>query len=349
MNKQYVLLIGLIAILIAGSLIASPDYTNSDSMNDSSAADNGTASVSNNGFENLLSIFGSNSSSSDNSSNNVEEVDLKLASKSSFLYKSGRNVKISSGLENRGALALIKYQYDDEHYKTFEAYSENGLWYIPVKNFTTSGKHKIIVSCEGKKLEKTITIKKRKVTIKAKSKKVKYHKNRYLKIKIKDKYNKKPLKNKKVIVKVSGHTYKLKTDKKGIAKFNTRKLSSGKHKVKIIVKTPNYKKATKKVYVTVKKPKPKKKKTASYSYSSSYSSRSSSSSGYGSSSSYSSGSSYPSNDYSGGGYIGSRNSDKFHYSWCGQAGRIKSSNLVHFSSRSDALSRGYSPCSFCNP
>ena len=333
MNKQYVLLIGLIAILIAGSLIASPDYTNSDSMNDSSAADNGTSSISNNGFENLLSMFGSNSSSLDNSSDNVEEVDLKLASKSSFLYKSGRNVKISSGLENRGALALIKYQYDDEHYKTFEAYSENGLWYIPVKNFTTSGKHKIIVSCEGKKLEKTITIKKRKVTIKAKSKKVKYHKNRYLKIKIKDKYNKKPLKNKKVIVKVSGHTYKLKTDKKGIAKFNTRKLSSGKHKVKIIVKTPNYKKATKKVYVTVKKPKPKKKKTASYSYSSSYSS----------------GSSYPSNDYSGGGYIGSRNSDKFHYSWCGQAGRIKSSNLVHFSSRSDALSRGYSPCSFCNP
>ena len=345
MNKQYVLLIGLIAILIAGSLIASPDYTNSDSMNDSSAVDNNSSSVSNNGFENLLSMFGSNSNSSDN----VEEADLKLASKSSFLYKSDRNVKISSGLENRGALALIKYQYDNKHYKTFEAYSENGLWHIPVKNFTTSGKHKIIVSCEGKKLEKTITIKKRKVTIKAKSKKVKYHKNRYLKIKIKDKYNKKPLKNKKVIVKVSGHTYKLKTDKKGIAKFNTRKLSSGKHKVKIIVKTPNYKKATKKVYVTVKKPKPKKKKTASYSYSSSYSSRSSSSSGYSSSSSYSSGSSYPSNDYSGGGYIGSRNSDKFHYSWCGQAGRIKSSNLVHFSSRSDALSRGYSPCSFCNP
>ena len=130
MNKQYVLLIGLIAILIAGSLIASPDYTNSDSMNDSSAADNGTASVSNNGFENLLSIFGSNSSSSDNSSDNVEEADLKLASKSSFLYKSDRNVKISSGLENRSALAEIKYQYDDEHYKTFEAYSENGLWYI---------------------------------------------------------------------------------------------------------------------------------------------------------------------------------------------------------------------------
>ena len=334
--------------MIIGSFIASPDFTNSDSMNDSSAVDNGTASTSNTGLENIFTMLASNSRS-DNSSENVEEADLKLASKSSFLYKSDRNIKISSGLENRGAFAVIKYQYDKKHYKTFEAYSENGLWYIPVKNFTTSGKHKIIVNCEGKKLKKTITIKKRKATIKAKSKKVKYHKSRYLKIKVKDKYNKKPLKNKRVIVKVSGHTYKLKTDKKGIAKFNTKRLSSGKHKVKITVKTPNYKKATKKVYVTVKKPKPKKKKTASYSYSSSYSSRSSSSSGYSSSSSYSSGSSYPSNDYSGGGYIGSRNSDKFHYSWCGQAGRIKSSNLVHFSSRSDALSRGYSPCYYCNP
>ena len=337
--------------MIVGSFMASPEFTNSDSINDSSAVDNGTASTSSTGLENILySLISSNSSLSDNSSD-VEEADLKLASNSTFRYKSGGNVKISSGLENRGALAAIKYQYDDEHFKTFEAYSENGLFYIPVNNFTTSGKHKIIVSCEGKKLEKNITINKRKLGIKAKNKKVKYHKSSYLKIKVYDKHNKKALKNKRVYVKVSGHTYKLKTNKKGIAKFNTRKLSSGKHKVKITVKTPNYKKATKKVYVTVKKPKTKKKKTVSYS--SGYSSSNSYSSGYSSSSSYSSRSSssnsYSSNHYSGGGYIGSRNSNKFHYTWCGQAGRIKSSNLVHFSSRSDALSRGYSPCSFCSP
>ena len=167
-NKQYVLLIGFIAILIVGSFMASPEFTNSDSINDSSAVDNGTASVSNNGLENILySLISSNSSLSDNSSD-VEEADLKLASNSTFRYKSGGNVKISSGLENRGALAAIKYQYDDEHFKTFEAYSENGLFYIPVNNFTTSGKHKIIVSCEGKKLEKNITINKRKLGIKAK-------------------------------------------------------------------------------------------------------------------------------------------------------------------------------------
>lgn len=52
---------------------------------------------------------------------------------------------------------------------------------------------------------------------------------------------------------------------------------------------------------------------------------------------------------SGGSYVGSVNSNKFHYPSCGQAGKIKSGNLVTFSSREDAISRGYSPCKFCNP
>ena len=57
-----------------------------------------------------------------------------------------------------------------------------------------------------------------------------------------------------------------------------------------------------------------------------------------------------SNSYeSGGSYVGSVNSDKFHYPSCGQAQKIKSGNLVTFSSRDEALSRGYSPCSFCSP
>lgn len=52
---------------------------------------------------------------------------------------------------------------------------------------------------------------------------------------------------------------------------------------------------------------------------------------------------------SGGSYVGSVNSDKFHYPSCGQASKIKSGNLVTFSSREDAISRGYSPCKFCSP
>lgn len=250
-----------------------------------------------------------------------EEVNLELVSKSSFIYKSGGNVKISSNLVYDTAYATIKYQYDNKHYKTFKAYDDaKSLWYIPVNKFTTTGKHKIIITCEGKKLVKYITIKKRKMVINAKSKKVKYHKNSYLKIKVKDKYNKKVLKYKKVSIKVSGHTYSVKTNKYGIAKFNTKRLSSGKHKVKIIIKMANYQKASKKVYITVKKPAAKKKS-----------------------------SSQTSSHSSSGSYVASASSNKFHFSGCTWAKKIKSYNLIHFSSRSQAISAGYSPCYYCSP
>lgn len=48
-------------------------------------------------------------------------------------------------------------------------------------------------------------------------------------------------------------------------------------------------------------------------------------------------------------YVGSVNSDKFHYSSCSQANRIKEGNLVTFSSRDDAINSGYSPCGICHP
>lgn len=61
---------------------------------------------------------------------------------------------------------------------------------------------------------------------------------------------------------------------------------------------------------------------------------------------------HSSSDYgsssSGGSYVGSVNSNKFHIPSCGQASKIKSGNLITFSSRDDAISRGYSPCKFCN-
>ena len=60
-----------------------------------------------------------------------------------------------------------------------------------------------------------------------------------------------------------------------------------------------------------------------------------------------------SNDYessdSGGSYVGSTNSDKFHSPSCGHAHRIKSGNMITFSSRQEAISAGYSPCKSCSP
>lgn len=353
-SKSYILLIGLIIILAMGSVSAASDLDDLDSVSiadnastmdcdivssSSASANNLTANdYSEGNIQKSSEVKENLSSMEDNYYDNEyftedyedyfveEEVKLKLVSKSSFLYKSNGKVKINSGLKIRFAYATIKYQYDNKHFKTFKAYdNDKSLWYIPVKKFKTLGKHKIIVKCEGKKLVKYITIKKRKLLIKAKSKKVKYHKNRYLKIKIKDKHSKKALKNKKVYIKVSGHTYKVRTNKKGIAKFNTKRLSSGKHKVKIVVKIANYRKATKKVYITVKKPKTK-KKTSSYYGSGYYSSHSSS-----------------------GSFVASANSNKFHYSGCTWAQKIRSYNLIHFSSRSQAISAGYSPCYYCSP
>lgn len=48
-------------------------------------------------------------------------------------------------------------------------------------------------------------------------------------------------------------------------------------------------------------------------------------------------------------YYGSKNSNVFHYGSCRYVRSIKSGNLIVFSSRENALSRGYRPCSVCNP
>lgn len=48
-------------------------------------------------------------------------------------------------------------------------------------------------------------------------------------------------------------------------------------------------------------------------------------------------------------YVGSVNSNKFHNPHCSQAGKIKDSNRIYFSSRDDAISNGYDPCQLCNP
>jgi len=48
-----------------------------------------------------------------------------------------------------------------------------------------------------------------------------------------------------------------------------------------------------------------------------------------------------------GSFVGSKNSDKYHYPWCPGAQRIKEENKVWFTSREDAESRGYTPAGNC--
>ena len=47
--------------------------------------------------------------------------------------------------------------------------------------------------------------------------------------------------------------------------------------------------------------------------------------------------------------VGSKNSDKYHYSWCSGGKRIKPENQIWFSSAQEAESKGYVLAGNCNP
>ena len=48
-------------------------------------------------------------------------------------------------------------------------------------------------------------------------------------------------------------------------------------------------------------------------------------------------------------YIGNRNSHKFHRPDCNSVGEMKESNKVEFTTREEAVEKGYVPCKRCNP
>lgn len=48
-------------------------------------------------------------------------------------------------------------------------------------------------------------------------------------------------------------------------------------------------------------------------------------------------------------FVASKNSNKYHYTWCKWAQKIKPSNLVEFNSPEKAIAAGYAPCKICKP
>lgn len=46
-------------------------------------------------------------------------------------------------------------------------------------------------------------------------------------------------------------------------------------------------------------------------------------------------------------FVGSRNSDKYHYPWCSGAQRIKEENKIWFASEKEAEAAGYTPAANC--
>ncbi len=84
----------------------------------------------------------------------------------------------------------------------------------------------------------TLKVKKTKAIVKAPKVKFKYKKSKYFKVTLKHKSTKKPMSGIKLKLKIytgkKYKTYNVKTNKKGVAKFNTKRLGYGKHNVKVM-------------------------------------------------------------------------------------------------------------------
>ena len=90
-------------------------------------------------------------------------------------------------------------------------------------------------------LTKTVTIKKAPTSVKAPKVTNKFKKSKYFKVTVKNKVTKDPVKKTVIKLKIGKKTYTVKTDSKGVAKFNTKKLKVGKYNVVISSGSDNYK------------------------------------------------------------------------------------------------------------
>ena len=86
-----------------------------------------------------------------------------------------------------------------------------------------------------------MTIKKAPTSVKAPKVTNKFKKSKYFKVTVKNKVTKDPVKKTVIKLKIGKKTYNVKTDSKGVAKFNTKKLKVGKYKVVISSGSDNYK------------------------------------------------------------------------------------------------------------
>ena len=48
-------------------------------------------------------------------------------------------------------------------------------------------------------------------------------------------------------------------------------------------------------------------------------------------------------------YVGSKNYNRYHYTWCKRAQSIKPADLITFKSPEEAIAARYLPCKICRP
>lgn len=156
-------------------------------------------------------------------------------------YDSGKDFKVKiTGSNSKKPLVGIEIKIKVFTGKTSKIYTaltdKNGVARFSLSKLSI-GEHKISISAGSyagaKTISSKITITKAKTTIKAPKVSNKLKKSQYFKVTVKHKESKNPVKNTKVKLKIDKKTYNVKTDKKGVAKFNTKGLKVGKHKVVI--------------------------------------------------------------------------------------------------------------------
>ena len=104
--------------------------------------------------------------------------------------------------------------------KTYKVKTKaNGFITFKIPNTVKPGKYKLTAIYKGESIKKTVKVKQ---NLKTKKYKVKKSAKKLV-IKATLKNGKKPLKNKKITLKLNGKKFKAKTNKKGIAKFTIKK------------------------------------------------------------------------------------------------------------------------------
>lgn len=188
---------------------------------------------------------------------------VTVKSASSFYYNSGKYLSLKLTNANTGALMknynfkIYVYNSANKKVKTYSLKTNSkGMAYL--KGITTLkvGSYSAIFKSTNYYLdeyEEPFKIKKALTTVKAPKVTNKYKKSKYFKVTVKHKSTKKFVKGLKLKVKVytgkKYKTYSIKTNSKGVAKINTKKLKVGKHKVVISSANTNYKVSAKSTIV----------------------------------------------------------------------------------------------------
>ena len=150
----------------------------------------------------------------------------------------------------------VKFTVTINKHKYYATSNANGIAKVKIPALNV-GTYKVTISGANeyyniKNAQTTIKVNKAKTTV-ILAKTVK--KSKKLKITVKSKVTKKAAKSIKIKVKVytgkKAKIYKLKTNKKGVAKLKTKKLTKGKHKLVITSLNKNYK-ISKKITIKVK-------------------------------------------------------------------------------------------------